>query len=428
MPRTLTRSLTRRRPAHLAWFVKFLNLSFILVLFLYFLLPGHLLLLMGWNYLGGGGAEIEKIHIATYLLTLVFGLMLIVDTRFRHAAIVISGDLSFIAFVISVAATALFAVLASHVSIAPFVDTLGGAIIGTIGCVCLPTKYLGALKRLLNAYFITNIAIVFFEYYTKSDIFYPHYQELFRASGWFEAPLSAAALLGLYSLVILISTRISFSLHCITRLLLSVISLAAVLTTGGRTAAIATTVIGAGYLCISFINQIRRGYLNKAGLIYSVAAIPLVIVGLSTFAWLGLFDTIAGRFEYDIGSAMTRQLALNLVFNMSAGELLFGLSAPDVLNLVSIQAELGIIAIEISWVNFIIVCGLVFTIPLFVTYILFLFRFLPKYCGFAVLFPSVSVLVNTSASNGIWTKTTILTTSLALMISFLRKGSPNQGG
>ncbi len=418
-----TQSYVRRQPIRAAWLVEFLRLGFIIGVLLYFLLPSVVLRILGWHYLGGG-AEFEKIHIATYLIISMFGGALFVDTRFRNAVVALCyTELSLTAFAVSVGAVAMFAVAVKKVSIAPFVDTLLAAIVVTIGCICLPGRYLRALQNLINIFFIANIPMILYEYYTKSSIIGSAtiYQDLFRPSALFEGPLSAAALLGLYSIVILISTPISFTARCITRLLLSVTSFAAMLPTGGRTALLAEIVIISGFLCVSTINQIRRGHINKAGAVYSVIAIPILITGLAVFIWLGLFDTITARFENDIGSALSRQLALDFMLNMSPGDLLFGLSAGGVVNLVSMQAEFGLIAIEISWVNFILVCGLVFTIPLFFTYILFLFRFLPRHCGYAVYVPSLFLLINTSASNGIWAKTTILTTSLAVIISFLKK-------
>jgi hypothetical protein len=182
--------------------------------------------------------------------------------------------------------------------------------------------------------------------------------------------------------------------------------------------------LGAGYLLVSAANQIRRGSINKAALLYFAIAMPLAAITFAIFLSSGLLDTILARFEYDFGSAFSRQVALDLLSNMSEADLWFGLSANDVASLVIWQGELGLIAIEISWVNFILVCGLVFTIPLFITYVLFLFRFLPKYCGLWVCFPSLHLLVVTSASNGIWAKTTILSTSLVIIISFMRRDDP----
>ena len=420
-----TRPIRRRSSIPVAWFIEFLHLGFILAAFLYFLLPGTLLVSLGWNYLGGG-AEFEKIHIATYLVTIIFGLLLFSDARFRNAVISLCcTESSLISFGIVVGAVASYAIVAKHVSIAPFIDTFAAALAITIGFICLSQRYLRIFRALLNVYFVLSIVIVFFEYYSKVNIINPdaylHYHDFYRASALFEGPLTASSLLALYSLVILITTQISFSLLSGGRLLLSFASFVGILTTGGRTSLVTCAVIAFVYLGLSLINQLRRGYIAKAGLVYAAIAVPLVVIGLIVFLWLGLFDTIAARFNNDIGSAFSRQLAIDMLYNMSIGDLWFGLSANDVLNLVAIQKELGLIAIEISWVNVILVCGLIFTIPFFLTYLLFLFRFLPKYCGLSVMYPSLFLLITTAASNGIWSKTTILSTSMAMLVSFMRR-------
>jgi hypothetical protein len=425
-----TQRAGRRDSVHTAWLIEFLQLGFVLAAFLYFLLPGDILLAFGWNYLGGG-AQFEKIHVATYLVIFIFALLLFADGRFRNAAISICcTELSFAGFGITISGVALYAIAEKHVSIAPFIDTFVAALVITIGFICLSGRFLRVFRYLLDVYFIASIAIMFIEYYRKADIFFPNalrYHDFYRASALFEGPLSAASLLALYSLVILISTRISLSLSCAMRLLLSFASFAAILTTGGRTSLVAGVVIGIGYFGISLINQMRRGYFAKAGLIYGGIAVPLVIVGVVILISLGFFDTIAARFQNDIGSAYSRELALDMLSNMSIGDLWFGLSASDVLNLVSIQKELGLIAIEISWVNFILVCGLIFVIPLFIAYLFFLFCFLPKYCGWSVIYLSLFLLITTAASNGIWSKTTVLSTSMAMFISFLRTVDPSEG-
>ena len=137
----------------------------------------------------------------------------------------------------------------------------------------------------------------------------------------------------------------------------------------------------------------------------------------------GIFDTMLGRFEYDIGSASTRQIAFDLASNMPSGDLWRGLSRSDIDALVQRQAELNLIAVEISWVNFVLTCGLVLTILLFATYLLFLTRFLPRYCGVSAVLPGIFLFIVTAASNGIWAKTTLLTTSFAIILAFFRKRS-----
>ena len=228
---TLTQS--RRGLNRTAWIVEFLRLAFILDAFLYFMLPGAMLIQFGWEYLGGGPAY-QKIYVATYLLVFVFALMFILDRRLRDTAIsLFFKELTFIIFVVSIATTALFAIVAKEELIAPFVDTFLVALIATIGFVCVPARYLRAFKYLLDAYFVANIAIVFIEYLSKSYLVIPnryvaYHTGLFRAAGFFETPLSAALLLGLYFLVLLTSTSICFRVSCLSRLMLAFASLSAI--------------------------------------------------------------------------------------------------------------------------------------------------------------------------------------------------------
>jgi hypothetical protein len=161
-----------------------------------------------------------------------------------------------------------------------------------------------------------------------------------------------------------------------------------------------------------------KGYINKAGVIFALL-MGIAIVPLSMILWnVGFFDEMLRRFQFDYGSALSRDFALKILEQSSATDLWFGLPAEE---LSALQQSFGLIAIEISWVNFILVGGLITTIPFFVTFCLFLFRSIRKYCEVGIYFVSALVLVSTFASNSIWAKTTVLTSSLVVGISFLRR-------
>ena len=110
------------------------------------------------------------------------------------------------------------------------------------------------------------------------------------------------------------------------------------------------------------------------------------------------------RFQYDYGSALSRDYALQILEQSSTSDLWFGLPLAE---LSAIQQSYGLIAIEISWVNFILVGGLITTIPLFILFYFFLFRSTRLYCDFGIYFVSLLILVGTSANSGIWSKTTV---------------------
>jgi hypothetical protein len=143
------------------------------------------------------------------------------------------------------------------------------------------------------------------------------------------------------------------------------------------------------------------------------------------FLWeAGFFDNMLLRFQYDYNSALSRDYALEILQSISSSALWLGLSQSE---LNTLQSSFGLIAVEISWVNFILVGGLVTTIPLFLTFCLFLFGSLPRYCSFGIYFVSMLILESTFASNSIWSKTTIITSSLIVAISMLRRDVIRQG-
>ena len=124
------------------------------------------------------------------------------------------------------------------------------------------------------------------------------------------------------------------------------------------------------------------------------------------------------RFEHDYGSALSRDFALDILQNASTFTLWFGFTQSD---LNELQRSFGLIAIEIAWINFILAGGLITAIPLFITFCLFLFRSLRNYCDVGIYFVSLLIFESTFASNSIWSKSSVLTSSLIVGISFLRR-------
>jgi hypothetical protein len=394
---------------------------FAMATMLFFILSPSVLKFMSWDYFGGG-PEYEKIHIATYLLVTAFACLWLTEPRFRgNVTELCSTDWTLISFSLAVCAVAFYAVLVKHVSITPFVDTFLAALLVTVGWICLPPERLIRLRYLLDLYFVANIAILFVEYARKAWLIAPGYDGPFRAIAFFENPLSAATLLGVYAIANLASTPIRFTRTCLIRLMLGFASLAAILTTGSRTALVVSVMILLIFVAISAALQVASGKINRAAVIYSFLGFPVVAVCLVIFLYFGVFDTMLNRFEFDDGSASTRQIAFDLASNVPAEDIWLGLPPSDIGALAQRQTEMNLVAIEISWVNFLLNCGWVFTVPLFATYVLFLVRFLGRYCTRRTILASTFLLIITAASNGIWAKTTVLTTSLAIVVAFFRR-------
>ena len=91
---------------------------------------------------------------------------------------------------------------------------------------------------------------------------------------------------------------------------------------------------------------------------------------------------------------------------------------PDVMDL---QRQFGLVAIENAWINFALICGLVFTVPLLITYLLFLFRSNPLYCTSGIYYVALFQIILSNATNDLWAKNTGFATGLAVVFSFLRR-------
>ena len=64
------------------------------------------------------------------------------------------------------------------------------------------------------------------------------------------------------------------------------------------------------------VRQIASGRINRAAVVYGFFGFPVVAICVMVLLQFGFFDTMLSRFEYDAGSASTRQVALDLVSNM----------------------------------------------------------------------------------------------------------------
>lgn len=421
---TSTAALRRPRPSD--QFVRWLRYLLAVTTVLFLWMPPSVFEIVGWGYLGGG-PEYEKIHLATYLLVATTAALFLLDTNFRGNVLYLClTDWRLIFFALAIAATAVYAIVFKQLSIAPFVDTFLAALLVVIVWICLPYDSLRQLRLLLDIYFVINIGLLFFEYAAKFLVIgglTPDSWELgqFRSRAFFENQLTAATMLGVYCIACLVSTPIRLTPASVFRVLVALAAFAAIFTTGGRTAMVVAGSVICLYFIISVVGQLASGRFNRAALVYAVVGMPFFVAAVYVLWYLGIFDTMLSRFEYDIGSGSTRQIAIDLISGLPTADLWFGMSRDDLAALVQRQTDLNLLAIEISWANFILACGLALTIPLFAAYVIFLFGFIPYYSSRWAIMPALFLLIVTAASNGIWAKTTVLSTSFAIILALLRR-------
>ena len=441
--RSSTSNLFRAEPRISAALTPLFTYGLVLIVALYLLLSSTTLLILRWHYVGGGSA-IEKIHPVTYLFFSAAVISLVFHPQYRRLFIQrISSDLLLVSFLAAVLFTAGYDVFFGKVPFAPFVDTFLTAVLGAIVLTCLPRPAILFLRRIVDLFFVFNIIMIFVEYALHVDFIEPYVAGVIRTpeelavlggqmqggnfgrlAALFGHPLNAATLFAVYSIANLASMPMRLSSAAIVRLGLSALSYLAIFPTESRASMVATTLLLALYLAYFGLGTVIRGRTSPAGLSLTL----ILALGVALFAMLlweaGFFDKMLLRFQYDYGSSLSRDYALEILQSISPFALWFGLSESE---LNTLQGSFNLIAIEISWVNFIIVGGLITTIPLFITFCLFLFGSLPRYCSFGIYFVSMLILESTFASNSIWSKTTIITCSLIIAISLLRRDIIRQG-
>jgi hypothetical protein len=215
-----------------------------------------------------------------------------------------------------------------------------------------------------------------------------------------------------------VSTPMRLSVGCATRLFIAAIAFIAILPTGGRSSLLVGGLIVTAFIILSVFRSLARGRFSKAGLVWFVVLIAGLALALPVVDAFDIFDVMLARFSRDDGSTLSREYAVQLLLSTPLNDLWFGLDQQDVAN---IQRQFGLVAIENAWINFIMVCGLFITVPLFVTYLLFLFRSNPRYCVSGIYYTALFQFILSNATNDLWAKNTGFATCLAVVFAFLRK-------
>ena len=383
-----------------------------------------ILQLLHWHYDGAGGG-IQNIHPGTYLLFgTLFGLCLVRHDYFHNIAMRFLHDPGLLGFAIMSLATALYAIVVQHCSIMPFVETFGVTIVVFMMFREAPAWVGQAFRYGVDLFMVVNIAIIMAEYFLKRNLIPVfHYSPVAvqaglpagfdRPTGMFGLPLLAAGFLSVYAIANVIR-QLKFHDASHVRAFVGGASLLAAALTGSRTAVITALVVILLLFLFASGRMVFTGHARKAEhrALFWWGVVGLVAVPLALH--FGLFDLLVSRFQNDHGSSSTRDIALQIVMSMSPYDMLLG-SGPDT---IWVQQQIyGLIAIEISWVNFIIVCGLLFTVPLFVSYCAFLFGSLRRCCHMAYA-PALFFLVVHASSIGLWAKSTSFAAEIAILLAY----------
>jgi hypothetical protein len=319
----------------------------------------------GVHYLSSGGNFYEKIHPATYLAVLAFGLMLI-----RHADPIAEIVRTFSG------ARLVLVYLFCWLCLLIQMVTLGRPFTVIIDTFMLPLLLVLVIWKLtprqklpvvlaLHAAILINIVIGFYETRSGNRLFPLTVGDVvvlgeWRASALLGHPLTASGVVAAYVLALIFQP--SICPPAVVRLPLMAFALASLMAFGGRTALVTVLLLGTIAACLQFLRLLQGA---RVSLLTVVAVIGLVFVAAAAiFAAfdLGFFDKMLLRFSSDKGSASARLATFNLLSKFDWQELLLG---PNPVRATALQNQSGLkYGVENFWVSCIVQFGIIHTVLL----------------------------------------------------------------
>lgn len=402
------------------------NLGLLACVVLVLGVSGGLLWTLGINYDGLTGSPVQKLHPATYLAVALF-----------LAAMLRAGNP--VAYGAGVAARHPASLLLMGVSVAYFLNiVLRGApgMAGALDTFLLPALVMillldsGAdtlrrVETLTHAVMAANALLGLVEFATGQRFFpYRLDGEIFatdtRSAALQGHPLGNATLTACYVLALLAGGG---RLSAPARTGMIVLQSAALVTFGGRSGIVITSLLGGGRLAVLAFRALVRNRipLSVAALgAFALPLFPLAIVGLVAG---GFFDTLAGRFAADGGSANARVEMFALFDGIPLRDLVFG---PDTALVETLRRMNGLEwGIENPVIRTLLYQGAIVTVFLTVATTLFLWE-VARHCRRGIALPMIAfvILVNTFESLG--GKTTLLAKFAVLLIALYRPLPPSE--
>ena len=318
------------------------------------------LVLLGDDYFLG--SIIQKIHPASY-----FGLIsILIQCVFQRDKVIAIIRKYYGVWLLPLGAT-MVAIYDALILAAPatgLVDTWVLPAMIFMLCAQLNSRERGALRNLTNIYFVTDALIGIFETATNHrfvPIFFPSpitgeytYPIEWRAGAILGHPLANAYLIGCFILMLFLDARVR---PIGWRIVVIGICSVSMLAFGSRAA---MGFLGIGLVLALIWAAVRAsvtGKIAKDLIIYLFGGVVCVLMALPVLLATGFADRFIDRFSVDHGSAAARTGILQLVANLSAGDLIRGIPR---LELVALGQQFNIgSGVENFWLGFLLSYGLI---------------------------------------------------------------------
>ncbi len=383
-------------------------------------ISGGMLWMVGYNYDGISGGAATKIHPSTYLTVLLFGWTLIAAghpvRRLVHFAnrrpasmlmLVISGTI--------LAAT----IVRSGPGMAGLIDTYFACALAVFLLADADDELLAWLEAIVHVMMTANAILAIVEFVTQKQLFPYRFEGVAfewdpRSTALHGHPLANAMVTGCYLMALLSGAR---SLAIWQRLPLIGIQSVALIVFGGRSAALASLLLGLAYGAVMLLVKLRAGRLHLLGAALGFLILAFVPAGIAALSALGFFDILVARFFSDGGSAEARREMFDLLAMFPAGDLILG---PDT-ELVDSQRRIQGLewGIENPIIRMLLYQGFFITLALLGCFLLQM-RELSKVTEPGLWLPMIIWLVLLNGAESIASKTNLTTKFVLLAVVLYR--------
>lgn len=381
---------------------------------------GGLLWTLGINYDGLTGSPVQKLHPATYLAGALFGLaMLRAGNPVAFLARSCTRHPASVALLVASLAYFLNIVLRGAPGMAGALDTFLLPALVVILIVDADEETLRRLEWLTHAVMTANAALGLIEFATGQR-FFPYrldgaiFETDTRSAALQGHPLGNATLTACYVLALLagggrlpVSVRTGFIL----------LQSAALVTFGGRSGIVITLLLGGGRAVQLLFRALIRNRIPLPVAALAAFALPIVPLALAGLVEGGFFDSLAGRFAADGGSANARVEMFALFDRIPLRDLIIG---PDTALVETLRRMNGLEwGIENPIIRTLLYQGAIVTVVLTVTTALFLWE-VARRCRPGVALPMIAFLILINTFESLGGKTTLLAKFAILLLVLYR--------
>lgn len=314
----------------------------ILAVILLFAVSGGMLWYAGYNYDGLSGSAITKLHPGTYLAILLFLWRACAYGNPVAYGVAVAGRRPACALMVVISTTVLVSViLQKKPGMAGLIDTFVGPGLLVLLLAEADQRLMAVLRNVVHVIMTVNALMALGEFVSHILIF-PYrfdgsaFETDTRSSALQGHPLANATLTACYVLALFSGDK---SLPFARRVAMIGLQMAALVTFGGRSAIVASLVLGGGYTLVYGFNALRNRRVSLLGAALGIILLSLLPALLAGLISSGFFDALISRFFSDGGSANARVEMLQLFNYFSLSEIIVG---PDIDTLESLRRINGL--------------------------------------------------------------------------------------